>query len=314
VKETRTLAILSAALCLACSSSSGDRPAGSGGSGGTSGSGGSGGSSGGSTGGSGGSGGSNSADASTGSGGTPGSDAGASSSDGAPVVDAAGDVARSLDGPARPARVFLYTNPTPVHAPSIPVATKSLSDLFKGAGVEVDASQAPAMFTADNLARYTAVVMVNSNAIALSAAQGMALLAFVRAGGGLAAFHAAGNVDGPPDFLTALGATFQNTGGGVRAVSCAAEGQDPVVAKVPNPFTEPQDEVYIFGNLNAANKVVLRCDPAGGGAKVPASWLRSEGTGRVFYTTLGHGPASWQADATFLVDHAWPAIRWVLGL
>src|SRR5262249_26855971 len=136
-----------------------------------------------------------------------------------------------------------------------------------------------------------------------------------RAGGGLAAFHAAGNTDYPAGhpLLTLLGGTFQNTGGGVRDFSCAPEGQHPVVAKVPNPLLARMDETYVFGNLNPMNQVVLRCDPARGNPKLPGPWVREQGAGRVFYTTLGHGPGAWEAGSAFVTSHAWPAILWVLG-
>ena len=195
---------------------------------------------------------------------------------------------------------------------------KSLSDLFKTVSIEVEASEAPTMFTAANLARFGAVVMVNSNGTPFGmpgTAEGNALLAFVRAGGGLAAFHAAANTAYAADhpLLDLLGATFLNTGGGVRDVTCASEGQHPVVAKVMNPLAAPNDETYAFGGLNPMNQVVLRCDPASGTAKMPSSWVREEGAGRVFYTTLGHGPSAWAATGAFVATHAWPAILWVLA-
>jgi type 1 glutamine amidotransferase len=73
------------------------------------------------------------------------------------------------------------------------------------------------------------------------------------------------------------------------------------------------DETYAFVGLDPMNQVVLRCDPASGTTKVPGSWVREEGAGRLFYTTLGHGPAAWAAASAFLKSHAWPAILWVLG-
>jgi type 1 glutamine amidotransferase len=136
----------------------------------------------------------------------------------------------------------------------------------------------------------------------------------VRAGGGLAAFHAAANTSYPAGhpLLTLLGATFQNTGGGVRNVTCAPEGQHPVIAKVPNPLPARMDETYVFGPLDPTSQVVLRCDPAMGTMKLPGAWVREEGAGRVFYTTLGHGPPTWEAGGAFATTHAWPAILWVL--
>jgi type 1 glutamine amidotransferase len=349
VNESRVIgllaqALIGATLCFACSG--GDPSGGTGGSAATGGTGGRGGSatggrsgsggvSGGGAGGAatGGSGGGGSGGAGGGSGGAGGGSGGAGTggagtggaSDAGGVGGSGGagmEAGTAPDGSGaggRPARVLIYTKrSTPTHDASIPVAVKSLSDLFKTVSIEVEASEATTMFSAANLARFGAVVMVNSNGTPFGTpgtAEATALASFVRAGGGLAAFHAAGNTsypDGHP-LLVLLGATFQNTGGGVRNVSCAPEGQHPVIAKVPTPLASAMDETYVFGPLGPMNQVVLRCDPATGNTKLPGSWVREEGAGRVFYTTLGHGPGAWTAGGMVLTTHAWPGILWVLG-
>ena len=66
--------------------------------------------------------------------------------------------------------------------------------------------------------------------------------------------------------------------------------------------------IYQFTMLNPANQVVLRC----GSDKRPISWLRAEGSGRLFYTALGHADASWTAPP--LVDgHVISGLLWTLG-
>ena len=238
--------------------------------------------------------------------------AGGAGSDAAPTTDGSG-------AGIRPARVLIYTKrSTTTHDASIPVAVKSLSDLFKSIAIEVEASEVTTMFTAANLARFGGVVMVNSNGAPFGmpgTSEGMALLEFVRGGGGLAAFHAAANTTYPAShpLLALLGATFQSTGGGVRDVTCAPEGQHPAAAKIPSMLAAPNDETYEFGNLDPMNQVILRCDPASGATKMTAAWVREEGAGRVFYSTLGHGPGSWTAGGTILTTHAWPGILWVFG-
>ena len=219
----------------------------------------------------------------------------------------------------RPARVLLYTKRTnDTHKASFPAATASLTTLLKAASIEIEASEATTAFTAANLARFGAVIMVNANGNPFGTpgtTEAGALADFVRAGGGLAAFHATGNTEypGTHPFLMLLGGVFQNTGGGVRNVSCTPESQHPTVAKVPTPLLAPGDETYVFGNLNPMNTIVLRCDPAAGNDKQVAAWAREEGAGRVFYTTLGHGPPSWEAGGSVLTTHLWPGILWVLG-
>jgi type 1 glutamine amidotransferase len=68
------------------------------------------------------------------------------------------------------------------------------------------------------------------------------------------------------------------------------------------------DEIYYFTKFAADNQVVLRC----GSDKRPISWVRTEGSGRVFYTALGHDDASWNNPP--LVDgHVIPALLWTIG-
>jgi type 1 glutamine amidotransferase len=45
---------------------------------------------------------------------------------------------------------------------------------------------------------------------------------------------------------------------------------------------------------------------------IPLAWTRSYGTGRVFYSSLGHPPAAWaRADLRLM----WlEAVKWALGL
>lgn len=49
------------------------------------------------------------------------------------------------------------------------------------------------------------------------------------------------------------------------------------------------------------------------GGDYPQSWWRNWGTGRVFYTSLGHLPETWTNDSAFRA-HLTGGIRWALGL
>jgi uncharacterized protein len=237
-------------------------------------------------------------------------------------VDSGGDTSagNGNDGASsNPARILIYTRrTTATHNQSIPVAIATLTAMAKAASLAVEASEDASAISTANLARFGAVVMVNSNGLPFGSPgteQGNALAAFVKAGGGLAAFHAAANTEYEADhpLLALLGGVFNGTGGGVRRVSCASVSQHATVAKIMNPLTSAMDETYSFATMNAMNEVVLRCDPAMGTGKVVGSWVRQEGAGRVFYTTLGHGPGAWEMNGAFVTTHAWPGVLWALG-
>lgn len=290
----------------AASGMGGGEQVGSGGQGGTSSQGGAPASAGGASGGAGGSGGADVRPAATG------------GQSGSPV-DSGGDTsAGNDDASSNPARILIYTRrTTATHNQSIPVAIATLTAMAKAASMEVEASEDASVMSAANLARFGAVVMVNSNGLPFGTPgteQANALIAFVKAGGGLAAFHAAANTEYEANhpLLALLGGVFNGTGGGVRKVSCASVSQHVTVAKIMNPLTSTMDETYSFATMHAMNEVVLRCDPSMGTGKVVGSWVRQEGAGRVFYTTLGHGPGAWEMNGAFVTTHAWPGVLWAL--
>jgi type 1 glutamine amidotransferase len=248
-------------------------------------------------------------------GGTPAGTGGSSGDAGSTDTGSAGDAA------SRPARALLFTrHMTQTHEPAINAAMATLTNLFKTISVELDITDSVAMITPTNLQRYGAIILVNNGGTFFGTpgtTEIAAVTAFVRAGGGLAAFHAAGNTEygaGSP-YPALLGGSFRSQGGGFRNANCTPEGGHPTVTSLPSTYRVMNEEFYLFDMFSPMNKVVLTCDPAPGmGAdKIPISWVREEGAGRVFYSALGHYPAMWANDGPFLQNHGWPAILWVMG-
>jgi type 1 glutamine amidotransferase len=81
------------------------------------------------------------------------------------------------------------------------------------------------------------------------------------------------------------------------------------------------DEVYLFRDLRPDADVLLRVaedqlDMEAPGARRPSigfplAWSFTEGSGRVFYTSLGHFPGAWETP-DYLV-HLQGGLAWVLG-
>lgn len=80
------------------------------------------------------------------------------------------------------------------------------------------------------------------------------------------------------------------------------------------------DEVYQFRDLRADAQVLLRVrdgelDMAAAGARAPSfgyplAWCFSEGSGRVFSTSLGHFPSAWESPA--YLRHLAGGLAWAL--
>ena len=64
----------------------------------------------------------------------------------------------------------------------------------------------------------------------------------------------------------------------------------------------------VAAQLHPDNVVVLRC----GSDKRAISWVRQQGAGRVFYTTLGHDNHSWTMPP-LVDDHVIPGLLWSMG-
>jgi type 1 glutamine amidotransferase len=240
----------------------------------------------------------------------PGRDTAAPQEAGAPP-------AADASGSARPPAVFVFTRTTGFRHDDIDTAAMSLREALTGMGVSVDVGADPRVFTATGLARYGAVILLSTTGKPLGdpgTEAIAALVAFVRAGGGLVGLHAASSTEYDPaqPYTPLIGGKFVDHPGSVRMSSCHPQGMHPSVVKLPSPFPV-RDEIYVFERFRDDNQIDMRCDAVGGGATLPIAWHRQEGEGRVFYTALGHGPEMWAASARFLKDHVIPGVLWTLG-
>jgi hypothetical protein len=231
-------------------------------------------------------------------------------------LPAAADLATvPADVAAAPAAILIYTRATGyVHA-SKGAAAMALQKALAPLGVQATISEDPALFSADKLAPFGGVVLVDSTDRPFGdpgTAAIDALVSFVRGGRGLTGIHAASSAyESSPAFLALIGGHFKEHPGGVRLGRCAPEGTHPAAAKLPATFTLV-DEFYVFDTYRADNLVDLRCDALNGGTRLPIAWHRTEGSGRIFYSALGHSADEF-ADKRILDDHLIPGILWSIG-
>ena len=94
----------------------------------------------------------------------------------------------------------------------------------------------------------------------------------------------------------------------------------PATAHLPGPWPW-HDEVYLFSDLRDDSRVLLRLDPGQldmsvPEARVPAhglplAWCHRYGSGRVFYSALGHFPGAWENPV--YMRYLAGALEWLLG-
>jgi type 1 glutamine amidotransferase len=210
-------------------------------------------------------------------------------------------------------RVLVYSGLTGFRHDSIPTAVETLSAQLQSVGIATDRVSDPSGFASSSLDTYGAVIFVSTTGEPLGAADSdanRALLAYIRRGGGFVGVHAVDDAyDGCSRFNAVVGGWFAGHPGDLRTSQCTSVGAHPALGMLPRAFAI-QDEFHLLWNFRGDNQVLVTCATEDGTGSMPISWVRTEGAGRVFVTTLGH-PDSTYSDARF-VDHFLAGTGWVL--
>jgi type 1 glutamine amidotransferase len=217
-----------------------------------------------------------------------------------------------------PFRVLLFSRTAGFRHDSIPAAVAALSDLGEANGYTAEATEDPAQFSADSLARFRVVVFLLTTGDVLDDGQQAAFEAWVNAGGGWVGVHSAADTEYDwPFYGTLVGAYFK-AHPNVQQASVRIEAADtPATTGLPSPWVRT-DEWYDFRANPRPNVTVLatvdESTYTGGtmGADHPIAWTHpTPGGGRAFYTAMGHTITSY-AEPLFRA-HLAGAIRWVAG-
>ncbi len=159
---------------------------------------------------------------------------------------------------------------------------------------------------------------------------------WVQKGHGFMAMHSASDtLHKFPGYISMLGGEFETHGGQAAIELTALDAAHPAAAGIPSPWSIAKEEMYRIRNYDRSRvrdifaSTVIPMDgrpDQGTAAHFPVSWVRSEGKGRVFYTSLGHREDVWDDDANMpnrlngpevaqrFQKHILGGIRWALGL
>jgi type 1 glutamine amidotransferase len=241
--------------------------------------------------------------------------------------------------PAKPRRVLVWGRSW-THQPN-PFAERALEILGEKTGAfQATVSDDPRLLLADRLPTFDALVMnnIHENAPFLpddlqqlddqqrtaaeqfDAAVKQSILEFVRGGKGLIGIHAATAAFRPwPEYGQMLGGLY---GGHIhqQAAIRVEDPRHPVNACFAGKPWEIRDEIYIFREPYSRESLhvllSLDLDRMEDPGKRPdkdyaISWVRNEGAGRVFYTTLGHDAATYW-NPMFL-QHMLAGVQFAIG-
>jgi type 1 glutamine amidotransferase len=212
------------------------------------------------------------------------------------------------------ARLLVYTRTTGYRHASIPAGISALHGM---AGYTIDATEDPAVFRAQILRGYAAIVFLSTSGEVLDDAGRAALTGYMAAGGAWLGIHGASTTEyGWPWFGDLVGARFDQHPPPQAGTITVAERGHPATEHLAMRWTRC-DEWYAFrDNPRPRVHVLLTVDETsyeGGtmGEDHPIAWCHERLGGRSFYTALGHTDESF-AEPAFL-RHLTGALSWLIS-
>jgi type 1 glutamine amidotransferase len=202
--------------------------------------------------------------------------------------------------------VLVFSRTTGYRHACIPAGIAAIGAL-RDAGLpgipDVEATEDAEVFTAGALARYGAVVFLNTSGTVLDTDQREALAGYVRGGGGFVGVHGAADTEYDwPGYAELVGAYFDRHPQIQPATIRVEDPDHPATAGLAPTWTRT-DEWYDFRtNPRPRVQVLLTVDESsyeGGrmGSDHPIAWCREYGLGRAFYTACGHTVESYAEPA-----------------
>ena len=233
----------------------------------------------------------------------------------------------AVPAPAEPAtapagRILIFSGTTGYRHDSIPAGIKAISTMATRRGFSVVAGEDPSIFSAEQLKRFRAIVLLNCTTDPKNPAsewlvgdRRAALQHFVRSGGGIVAIHAAADSHYHwPWYARLIGGRFtRHPAGTPKGHVTVVAPADPAVQGLPR-SVERTDEWYYFEDYDPVSKVLVTLDPSSIGERDtnpnPIAWTRQINDGRVFYTAMGHTTESYSEP--FFLQHVANGLDWVL--
>lgn len=216
-------------------------------------------------------------------------------------------------------RVLVFSRTAGWRHGSISDGIEAIAKLGASSGFSADFTEDAAAFNEGNLARYRAVVFLNTTGNVLNPTQQTAFERYIQAGGGFVGVHAAADTEYEwPWYGELVGAWFANHPNHPNVRPAAIDIVDashPSAVHLPDRW-ERSDEWYSYRSFYPGINVIALLDEEsydGGtnGSFHPIAWYHAYDGGRAFYTGLGHTDESY-AEPHFLA-HLLGGIQYAMG-
>ncbi len=198
-----------------------------------------------------------------------------------------------------PPRLLVFTKTAGFVHNSIPDGVAALQKMAGENKWQLDTTSNAALFTAENLRRYAAVIFLSTTGNVLNDAEQAAFETYMTEGGGYVGIHAAADTEYDwPFYNKVAGAYFLSHPKQQKAVINVTDQTHPSTSFLPRRW-ERFDEWYNYKSISPDIKVLATLDEStyeGGknGNSHPIAWTTTVGNGRAFYTGLGHTKESYQ--------------------
>ena len=199
-------------------------------------------------------------------------------------------------------QVLVFSRTAGFRHDSIPAGIDAIRALGTANNFTVTATEDANAFTTTNLAKFRTVVFLSTTGDVLGDAQQNALQAYVDGGGGYVGVHAAADCEyGWPYYEKLVGAWFKSHPAIQQAVVRNEDRTHPATAHLGATWTRT-DEWYNYRTNPRPNVHVLQSldESSYTGGEMsgdhPITWYHAQGTGRSFYTGLGHTIESYADD------------------
>ncbi|WP_394841125.1 ThuA domain-containing protein [Pendulispora brunnea] len=205
---------------------------------------------------------------------------------------------------ADPNQVLVFSKTAGFRHDSIPAGIEAIRQLGSANGFTVTATEDSTAFNPANLGAFKAVVFLSTTGDVLDATQQNALQAYVDGGGGYVGVHAAADTEYDwPYYGQLVGAWFKSHPAGTPQAVVRTEDRTHPATSHLGPTWTRVDEWYNYRtNPRAAVHVLQNVDEGSySGGEMgdhPITWCHPQGSGRSFYTGLGHTTESY-SDAAF---------------
>ncbi len=245
-----------------------------------------------------------------------------------PQIDAA--IARlTVTKPKKARKILVYSRTKGFRHSSIPMGILALERLGKQTGAfQTVATADPAIFTAEKLADFDAIVMLNTTGDAIPRGEARdALEAYLEGDRGLVGIHAATDCHGDwENYREAMGGLFNgHPWGAGHLVTLYNEEPDHPICKHIATGDQIKDEIYQYKDdkhfTRDKLRMLLSLDLSGKNMKAKGmkradhdyavSWVRKYAGSRVFYSNLGHNDSTYYD--VMALQHYLNGIQFALG-